>query len=562
MKYRPDRPLIVQGNRTVLLESDHPRFTEVRDRLSALAELVKTPEHLHTYRITDLSLWNAAASGWSAEEIHAFLNEESKFGLPASLRKEVEETVGRYGVLKLITRDNRLILSVEDPDLFRRLRRSTPWKHRLTPVSKGCFEVPKHLRGWVKQEIIRWGYPVGDQAGYARGESIPLRLRERTRSEGSLFRLRSYQQRAVDAFHCEGDVTGGNGVLVLPCGAGKTVIGIAVMEKVGKATLILTPHTTSVRQWIRELLDKTDLTEEQVGEYTASRKEVRPVTVATYQILTHRSGDSDPFIHMNLFEQRDWGLVIYDEVHLLPAPVFRATADIQVRRRLGLTATLVREDGREEDVFSLIGPKKFEANWKEMENDRWIARARCTEVRTPLSTDRKREYAQAPRQRRYRIAAENPGKIEVLKKVLHKHQGLKTLIIGQYLDQLKEVAALLKAPLITGAMAQKDREDLFDRFRRGEESVLVVSKVANFAVDLPDARVAVQISGTFGSRQEEAQRLGRILRPKQGENEAFFYNIISRDTVDQEYAMHRQLFLVERGYRYEVTESEAWEGEG
>ncbi len=552
MKFCPDRPMIVQGDGVVLLEADHPDFPEVRDRLSNLAELVKTPDHLHTYRITSLSLWNAVSAGWTVQEAVGFLEEESKFGLPASLKRQVEEKMGRCGLVTLTSKEKQLILSVADAALSQKLRKSRPWRDRMTFLGRGTFAVPSELRGWVKQELIRLGYPVEDRAGYTRGEPLSLQLKETTH-------LRDYQRRAVENFHRRGDVTGGNGVLVLPCGAGKTVIGLSVMEKVGKATLILTPNTTSVQQWIRELLDKTDLTAEQVGVYTGDKKEVRPVTVATYQILTHRSGKRDPFTHMKLFEERDWGLVIYDEVHLLPAPVFRATADIQARRRLGLTATLVREDGREEDVFSLIGPKKFEVPWKELESRGWIAQAACTEIRTPLKPGLRQQYQWAPKKKKYRIAAENPQKINVLKKILHRHRDHKILVIGQYLDQLRQVATQLSLPLITGQTPQSEREIWFDRFRSGDEPVLVVSKVANFAVDLPDAGVAVQLSGAFGSRQEEAQRLGRILRPKKGENEAHFYHVVSRDTLDQEYALQRQLFLVEQGYRYDVQDFEAWE---
>ncbi|SDC91057.1 DNA excision repair protein ERCC-3 [Melghirimyces thermohalophilus] len=552
MKFCPDRPMIVQGDGVVLLEADHPAFPEVRDRLSNLAELVKTPDHLHTYRITPLSLWNAVSAGWTVQEAVGFLEEESKFGLPASLKRQVEEKMGRCGLVTLTSKEKQLILSVADAALSQKMRKSRPWRDRMTFLGRGTFAVPSELRGWVKQELIRLGYPVEDRAGYTRGEPLSLQLKETTH-------LRDYQRRAVENFHRRGDVTGGNGVLVLPCGAGKTVIGLSVMEKVGKATLILTPNTTSVQQWIRELLDKTDLTAEQVGVYTGDKKEVRPVTVATYQILTHRSGKRDPFTHMKLFEERDWGLVIYDEVHLLPAPVFRATADIQARRRLGLTATLVREDGREEDVFSLIGPKKFEVPWKELESRGWIAQAACTEIRTPLKPGLRQQYQRAPKKKKYRIAAENPLKINVLKKILHRHRDHKILVIGQYLDQLRQVATQLSLPLITGQTPQSEREIWFDRFRSGDEPVLVVSKVANFAVDLPDAGVAVQLSGAFGSRQEEAQRLGRILRPKKGENEAHFYHVVSRDTLDQEYALQRQLFLVEQGYRYDVQDFEAWE---
>lgn len=557
MIFRRECPLIVQGDQTVLLEADHPSFQRVRDDLSSFAELIKSPDFLHTYRITPLSLWNAAASGIDTQWILSFLENESKFGLPASLKKEVEEILARYGLLKLETSDQGLVLSVKDVALYQRMKERYP-TNQLVPLPGQRFQVPSHLRGLLKQELIQWGYPVEDVAGFTEGEVLDIRLRKRTVSEGKPFQLRDYQKRAVDSFYQKADTTGGSGVLVLPCGAGKTVVGMAVMEKVGRACLILTPNTTSVRQWIRELLDKICLTENEVGEYTGQAKEVRPVTVATYQIITTRDSEKAALHHMELFEKRDWGLVIYDEVHLLPAPVFRATADIQARRRLGLTATLIREDGRAADVFSLIGPKKLEVSWREMEEEGWIAKAVCTEIRTGMDDRRRREYEQAPPKNKYRIAAENPEKLAILQEVLERHREGSILVIGQYLSQLREVANRLKAPLITGETAEAEREELYERFRQGKERILVVSKVANFAVDLPDASVAVQLSGTFGSRQEEAQRLGRILRPKKEENEAYFYTIVSKDTLDQEYARNRQLFLMERGYRYGIADEKTW----
>ncbi|SMO61817.1 DNA repair helicase XPB [Melghirimyces algeriensis] len=560
MRCRPDKPLIVQDKQKILLEADHPSYIEVRNRLSTFAEPVKTPDPLHTYRMTPVSLWNAASQGVRAESILSFLDEESKFGLPSTIGKEIKETINRYGIFKLMKKDGELVLSVADVSLFHDMKETTPWKNCLVPTEDGCFIVPPDKRGWIKQQMIKAGYPIKDVAGYDDGEPLSLRWRTIPLSGNKPIQLRDYQRKAVDSFYQQEDPTGGSGVLVLPCGAGKTFIGMDVMEKVGRATLILTPNTTSVRQWIQELLDKMDLTEDQVGQYTGARKEVRPITVATYQILTHRAGKQEPFTHMKLFKERGWGLVIYDEVHLLPAPVFRATADIQACRRLGLTATLVREDERQEDVFSLIGPKKYEAPWKEIEQKGWIARAVCTEVRTPLNEGKKREYLKASHKKKYRIAAENPEKINVLQRILHQHQQEPVLVIGQYLDQLKEVAERLKAPLITGETDQRERNDLFQRFQRGEEKVLVVSKVANFAVDLPNAKVAVQISGTFGSRQEEAQRLGRVLRPKEKNNEAYFYHIVSKDTIDQDYALRRQLFLVEQGYQYQLMESDEWGG--
>jgi DNA excision repair protein ERCC-3 len=413
----------------------------------------------------------------------------------------------------------------------------------------GRFEIRPLYRGRLKQELLRAGFPVLDLAGYHQGESLPIRLRTFT-AGGRPFSLREYQRRAADAFYQEGNAAGGSGVVVLPCGAGKTVVGIAVMARLNCATLILTSSATSVKQWKREILDKTELTEEQVGEYNGLRKEVLPVTIATYQILTHRRSKEEEFTHMALFNERDWGLIIYDEVHLLPAPVFRVTADIQATRRLGLTATLVREDGREEDVFSLIGPKRFDMPWRRLEAQGWIAGVNCSELRVPLAEDWLNRYWSSPPRERFRVAGENPAKLKVLSRLLEKHSGEPTLIIGQYLSQLRRISDLTGAPMISGETPFDERERLYERFKQGMERLLVVSRVANFAVDLPDAGVAIQVSGSFGSRQEEAQRLGRVLRPKNGRNEAFFYTLVSIGTKEEEFSEKRQLFLVEQGYRY------------
>jgi len=559
MTYRPENPLVVQSDRTILLEVNHPRFAELRDRLSAFAELVKSPESVHVYRITPLSLWNAASGGVQASEILELLHRYGKFPLPPAVEREIADTVSRYGRVRLENRQGNLVLAFEDAEVKNEVLNASTLRFLRDDSEGQRVRVPPERRGWVKRELLRLGYPVEDVAGYSEGELLPIRLRSVCRS-GRPFRLRDYQRRAVEAFHREGAASGGSGVFVLPCGAGKTVVGLAAMERVGQATLILTTNTTSVQQWIREILDKTDLPAEWVGEYTGDRKDVRPVTVATYQILTHRSGSDGSFAHMQLFQRRNWGLIIYDEVHLLPAPIFRATADLQAKRRLGLTATLIREDGREEDVFSLIGPKRYEVPWRELEEQGWIAEARCIEVRVPMSAELRRRYLQAAKRQKYRIVAENPEKFSVLEAILKRHREDRVLIIGQYLSQLQQIADRLSAPLITGRMKQAGRNLLFDRFRKGKVPVLVVSKVANFAVDLPDANVAIQVSGTFGSRQEEAQRLGRILRPKSGANRAYFYNLVTRDSLDQEYALHRQRFLVEQGYHYEVKEMGEWEG--
>lgn len=557
MMNQDSKPLIVQRDRTLLLEVNHPKYEKVRELLVPFAERVKSPEYIHTYRITPLSLWNAAALGMNADEIIHILRENSKVTLPLSIQSEVREWMGRYGKLRLEPWENDLALISDDVDLLTQVSCFPEVAKRITKVESNRFLLKQEDRGFLKQALIQQGYPVEDQAGYTTGEELSLQLRKRSRS-GIPFQLREYQEQAIEAFYRNGSASGGNGVILLPCGAGKTIVGLAVLARLGKETLILTPNATSVRQWIDEILDKTDLSREQVGEYTGTRKEVKPVTVATYQILTHR-GRQKTFTHLNLFHRRDWGLIIYDEVHLLPAPVFRATADLQARRRLGLTATLVREDGREKDVFSLIGPKIMEAPWKVLEDRGWIATARCTEIRASMAEERYREYRNAGRRQKYRIAAENPDKLKVLERIIRHHAPESVLIIGQYLNQLSHIASHLSAPLITGSTSHQRREQLYQLFRQGQIPVLIVSKVANFAVDLPDVRVAVQVSGTFGSRQEEAQRLGRILRPKKTDNQAFFYQIVTRDTLDQEYAQNRQLFLVEQGYHYHVMDAEQWE---
>lgn len=551
MSYRPDLPMIVQSDRTILLETQHPQFAEARQAISGFCELLKSPEYIHTYRMTPLSLWNAAASGMEPHEVTGILGTYSKYGVPPTIVKEIEDTMRKYGLIRLERRGDDLVLHSDDPLILKEL---TGYKSIAALLEDG-YVLKSYARGLIKQELIRLGLPVQDLAGYSQGESCPVNLRA-TSASGKPFSLRPYQQEAVDAFYRGGSALGGSGVLVLPCGAGKTVIGIGAISQLQTATLILTTNTTSVRQWIAELLDKTDLAPELVGEYTGDHKEVKPITVATYQILTYRPTSSDEFPHMKLFSERDWGLIIYDEVHLLPAPVFRVTSGIQATRRLGLTATLVREDGREEDVFTLIGPKKYEVPWKAMEDAGWIAKARCREIRLPFEAKWREAYAHATARQKFRVAAENPKKLEVVKKLLERHEGDRVLIIGQYVDQLEQMANALQLPLITGKVPEKEREMLYQQFKNGGITRLIVSKVANFAVDLPDANVAIQISGTFGSRQEEAQRLGRILRPKTENNTAHFYTLVTRDTREQEFSLHRQLFLVEQGYPYEIIENE------
>lgn len=557
MEYRPDRPLVVQSDRSVLLEVQHPEYDSARDALSAIAELEKSPEHVHTYRITPLSLWNAAASGLSAAEVTARLERWSKYPLPPTVRHEVTEYMGRYGRLRLVPADQRLYLVADDPALLVEVSRHRAVGPLLAAAVDDCrWELVPGARGRVKQELLKLGYPVEDLAGYLPGARLDIRLRDRTLG-GKQFALRPYQRRAVDAFYAGGSERGGSGVVVLPCGAGKTVVALGVMAAVRAHTLILATNTTAVRQWIDEALDKTELDADQVGEYTGERKEVRPVTVSTYQILTYRRSRDEDFPHFELFDARDWGLIIYDEVHLLPAEVFRKTAELQARRRLGLTGTLVREDGREAEVFTLIGPKRYDAPWKQLEQEGWIAQATCTEVRLPLPARLRMRYAVASDREKFRIAAENPSKFELLRLLLERHRLDQVLIIGQYLAQLEQVAAALDLPLITGRVPTSRRDELYRGFRNGDLRCLVVSRVANFAVDLPEANVAIQLSGTFGSRQEEAQRLGRILRPKAGGGPAVFYSLVTRDTREQEFASNRQIFLTEQGYRYQIEHWDA-----
>lgn len=554
MQMDTKRPLIVQSDFTVLLEVRHPQFEPVRAGLARFSDLVKTPEHIHTYRMSALSLWNAAAAGMTTDEITMFLESNAKFGLPHNIKQDIRRFVERYGLIRMESLGDDLLLISDDVEAVKEMVSYKSLRsYGLCQIDAKTLRFSSVYRGALKQELIKLGYPVEDLAGYTPGEELPIRLKPGT-TEGRPFQLRDYQRSAVDSFYRDGSMQGGSGVLVLPCGAGKTIIGIAAMGKLNCATLILTTNSTSVRQWKREILEKTDVTEEMVGEYTGSMKDVRPITIATYQILTYRKSKNDLFVHMDLFNRRDWGLIVYDEVHLLPAPVFRVTADIQATRRLGLTATLVREDGREEDVFSLVGPKRYEMPWKELESKGWIASVTCTEIRIPLPEAEKELYAASEPRQRIRIASENPAKLSVVKELLDKHRDDQIIVIGQYLDQLKQVAKSIKAPLIYGQMHHEERELLYEQFREGKLRTIVVSKVANFAVDLPDASVAIQVSGSFGSRQEEAQRLGRILRPKSGVNEARFYSIVTTDTKEQDFALNRQLFLIEQGYRYSIED--------
>jgi len=561
MKDPRDYPLFVRGDRTLLLETDHPRFDEARTALLSFAELVKSPDHLHTYRMTPLSIWNACSAGVAAERILHILHEFSKYGVPPAIERLICDYASRYGKVRMRQTAGELVLETDDSVLAEEISGVESVRKllldRLGPVT---FSLRPGDRGHLKQAMIRIGYPVADLAGFASGESLQISLKTVCRK--GEFGLRSYQQEAVDVFHASGTIRGGSGVIVLPCGAGKTVVGIGIMAATGNCTLVLTTSTTAVHQWREEILDKTDLRADQIGEYTGFEKEIRPVTITTYQIMTYRKKKADEFSHFRLFSERNWGLVIYDEVHLLPAPVFQMTARIQTKRRLGLTATLVREDGREDDVFALIGPKKADIPWKVMEEQGWIARAVCTEIRVAMSEKERLNYAVAPRRFKFRAASENSEKAEVIREIIVRHSAESVLVIGTYVDHLESLAGELKAEILTGKTPQKKRERLFNDFRSGNLRVLFVSKVANFAVDLPDASCAIQISGTFGSRQEEAQRLGRILRPKKGNRQAHFYTLVTRNTLEQDFALKRQLFLCEQGYRYEIFDEEDWRNAG
>jgi DNA excision repair protein ERCC-3 len=538
-------PLIVQSDKTLLLEVDHPDAPAARSAIAPFAELERAPEHVHTYRVTPLALWNARAAGHDAEQVVDALVRYSRYAVPQPLLVDVVDTMGRYGRLQLANSPvHGLVMSALDRAVLEEVLR----QKKIAPllgarIDDDTVVVHPSERGHLKQALLKIGWPAEDLAGYVDGEAHSIALAE----DG--WSLRGYQREAVEGFWA-----GGSGVVVLPCGAGKTLVGAGAMAQAQATTLILVTNTVAGRQWKRELVARTSLTEEEIGEYSGERKEIRPVTIATYQVMTRKS--KGEYKHLDLFDSRDWGLIIYDEVHLLPAPVFRMTADLQSRRRLGLTATLVREDGREGDVFSLIGPKRYDAPWRDIEQQGWIAPAECTEVRVTLTDSERMGYAVAEPDERYRVASTARTKLAVVKGVLDRHPGEPALVIGAYLEQLEELGQSLDAPVIQGSTKNREREELYDSFRRGELPVLVVSKVANFSIDLPEASVAIQVSGTFGSRQEEAQRLGRLLRPKADGRQAHFYSVVSRDTLDTDYAAHRQRFLAEQGYAYRIVDAD------
>ncbi|MQS12840.1 DEAD/DEAH box helicase [Streptomyces kaniharaensis] len=540
-----DGPLIVQSDKTLLLEIDHPKAADCRRAIAPFAELERAPEHVHTYRVTPLGLWNARAAGHDAEQVVDALVTYSRYPVPHALLVDVADTMARYGRLRLFKHPTHgLVLTTTDRPVLEEVLRSK----KIVPlvgarVDPDTVVVHPSERGQIKQVLLKLGWPAEDFAGYVDGEAHPIDLEENG------WQLRPYQAQAVEGFW-----HGGSGVVVLPCGAGKTLVGAAAMAHAKSTTLILVTNTVSARQWKHELVRRTSLTEDEIGEYSGTKKEIRPVTIATYQVMTTKR--KGVYAHLELFDARNWGLVVYDEVHLLPAPVFKFTADLQARRRLGLTATLVREDGREGDVFSLIGPKRFDAPWKEIEAQGYIAPADCCEVRVTLTDSERLAYATAEPEERYRFCATTATKRRVVEALVRKHEKDQTLIIGQYIDQLDELGEALDAPVIKGETSNAQREKLFDAFRNKEIGVLVVSKVANFSIDLPEATVAIQVSGTFGSRQEEAQRLGRVLRPKADGHAAHFYSVVARDTVDQDFAAHRQRFLAEQGYAYRIIDAD------
>ena len=579
MQNRFENPLIVQSDRTILLDVHAPRADECRNALIPFAELEKSPEHLHTYRLTPLSLWNARGAGFSADQAVEVLKEYSRYDVPQNVEMWIKETASRFGKLVLVQgpvskvplkpsaitspevdsanlkeiKEEYLYLVTESANVYKEIAASTTGKKHLLPAEKDGekFRFLLHLtdRGTVKQELLHLGWPVKDEVPMDEGDPLDVHFRDKTLG-GRDFILRSYQKEAAEALIGDKRPGTGFGTIVLPCGAGKTIVGMAAMDILKTNTLIITTNISAVHQWINELVDKTNLTRDQIAEYTGENKEIKDVTVATYQILTWRPEKDGPYPHFSIFREKNWGLIIYDEVHMLPAPVFRVVAEIQAVRRIGLTATLVREDGMEGNVFSLVGPKRYDVPWRDLEHSGWIASAECIELRVDLSEERELEYAVAEPRKKHRIASENPVKLEIVRKLVEKNPEDKILIIGQYLDQLEQAAKMLKVPLITGKTGNEERDRIYSDFRNNKIKVLVVSKVANFAIDLPDASMAIQVSGTFGSRQEEAQRLGRILRPK--ERKSRFYTLITRNSVEEDFGANRQKFLAEQGYEYRI----------
>ncbi|MBF2083496.1 DNA repair helicase XPB [Thermoleptolyngbya sp. C42_A2020_037] len=552
MVYVADNALIIQSDRSVLLEVHSPRAEAAREAIAPFAELVKSPEHIHTYQISPLSIWNARAAGMHVADMIAALREHAKYPMPDAVAQEIEALGSRYGLTVIEREGDCLLLKMADQPLAELLSRNESVAKFLGDRRSALvFEVNAGDRGVLKQALLGAGYPAEDLAGYVEGDALSIELRSVSQS-GQPFSLRDYQKEAAEVFYQAGSVRGGSGVIVLPCGAGKTMVGMAAIAAVQENTLVLTSSLTSVRQWRRELLDKTTLPPEAIAEYSGETKQTGPITLATYQILSYHDHKTGDFPHFQLFSARSWGLIIYDEVHLLPAPIFRITAELQARRRLGLTATLIREDGKEGDVFALIGPKRYDVPWRELEGRGFIAAAECTEIRVPQDLDRQMEYALAEKRQQFRIAAENPRKAEVVMSLLQQQAEHRILIIGEYLDQLKHLAELTNLPIVTGKTSQRDRDQLYEQFRAGKVAGLILSRVGNFALDLPDADVLIQVSGKYGSRQEEAQRLGRVLRPKADGRSAQFFTLVSLRTCEEDFARHRQLFLAEQGYSYHI----------
>ena len=560
MAIDPRNPLIIQSDRTLLLDVHTPRFEEARAAILPFAELEKSPEHIHTYRITPLSLWNAAGAGYKPADVAKTLNEFTRYPVPAGIVESFGDTMSRYGKIKMLPiapananpenpADNLELVSDEEAVMVEIGAAKILGKY-LTKTSSG-FSLRLTDRGTVKRELIRLGWPVQDEAPLIEGEPMEIKIRESDTPVNPLV-LRDYQIEAARAVMGSGGPGTGYGVVVLPCGAGKTVVGIILMSMLKTNTLILTANVAAVHQWMEELLDKTFLKSEDIAEYTGDSKNTAPITIATYQIITWRPDKNADFPHFKLFRERHWGLIIYDEVHLLPAPVFRVTAELQAVRRLGLTATLIREDGAEDAVFSLVGPKRYDVPWKDLEAKGWIAEASCTEIRLDLPDNLKIPYAAASKREKYRTASENPLKENVVQELIRHHPEDQILVIGQYISQLESLARLLGTPIITGSTPNREREIIYKAFRNGEIPVIVVSRVANFAIDLPEASMAIQVSGTFGSRQEEAQRLGRILRPKKQRRNSWFYTLVSRYTVEEDFAAKRRQFLAEQGYKYRI----------
>lgn len=555
-----DAPLIVQGDGTILLDVSARDFEEIRNFMLVFAELLKSPEYIHTYRITLVSLWNAASLNYTSQSIINFLKKYTSYEIPKNIIKQIETSIEKYGKVKIIKENEKYYLISEDKDIIDEvIHYKAVMKYIKKEVDYNKIEIDPIYRGHIKLALINIGYPVQDLAGYKEGEEYHFNLREKLALSGEDFILRDYQKNSADAFYANGKPEGGAGVIALPCGTGKTIVGLDIMHRIQNKTLIIVTGVTACRQWREEILDKTDIPPEDIGEYNGLNKEIKPITIATYKILTYRKNKESPFVHFEIFFRKNWGLVIYDEVHLLPAPIIKLTSEIQSMRRLGLTATLIREDGLEKDVFCLIGPKKFDMPWRELEEKKFIAEAYCYDIRIPLNEKHREDYIISSDKIKFRIASENVSKYDMVKKIIEKLKGKNILIIGQYLSQLDEMKKRTGYTIITGKTPQSERDIIYKKFKSGEIKILIVSKVANLAVDLPDANVLIQISGTFGSRQEEAQRLGRVLRPKKGKNKSYFFSIITNDTKEEDFSHKRQLFLTEQGYHYELLDKDSFD---